>query len=388
MKPMRKIITVGVVGCGYWGPNLIRNLRQSSDCNLKVICDTSEQRLRHMRRVYPEVATTNNFEELLNDVDLDALVIATPVRFHYQMAKACLESGKHAFVEKPLARTEAEAEELVALAERKGLVLMVGHTFLFSPAVRRMKEIIDHGDIGEVQYISARRLNLGLFQKDINVAWDLAPHDISIILHLLDELPQSVSCQGSSHVTRGIEDVTMMYLSFPKNRCAFIQNSWLDPKKVRQMTVVGSQRMIVYDDTEPLEKIKIYDARVEVPPHYDTFAEFTYSYHYGDAYVPYIKQDEPLKLECQHFLECIRDGAIPITSGHLGLEVVRILEAAGVSLRQQGSAMPLGPVAPWKNGLQSINGNGNGNGNGHAKEHLNGNGHASPASPNRKPIAA
>ena len=183
----------------------------------------------------------------------------------------------------------------------------------------------------------------------------------------------------------------MMYLTFPKNRCAFIQNSWLDPKKVRQMTVVGSQRMIVYDDTEPLEKLKIYDARVEVPPHYDTFAEFTYSYHYGDAYVPYIKQDEPLKLECQHFVECIRDGATPITSVHLGLEVVRILDAAGASLRQQGVAMPLGPIAPWKNGIHALNGNGNGNGNGNnnnLKEHLNGNGSAEVVVPGRKPIAA
>src|SRR2546425_12871914 len=275
MKTMRKNIQIGVVGCGYWGPNLIRNLRHSGDCQLKIVCDTSEQRLRHMRRLYPEVATTNNFEELLNDGELDAVVIATPVRLHYEMAKACLSAGKHAFVEKPMARTEAEGEELVALAGRKGLVLMVGHTFLFSPAVRRMKEIIDAGDIGEVQYIGARRLNLGLFQKDINVAWDLAPHDISIILHLLEEQPVSVSCQGNSHVTRGIEDVTMMNLSFPKSRCAFLHNSWLDPKKVRQMTVVGSRRMIVYNDTEPLEKLKIYDARVEVPPHYDTFAEFT-----------------------------------------------------------------------------------------------------------------
>jgi predicted dehydrogenase len=194
------------------------------------------------------------------------------------------------------------------------------------------------------------------------VAWDLAPHDISIVLHLLDEHPVSVSCQGSSHVTRGIEDVTMMYLKFPKNRCAFIQNSWLDPKKVRQMTVVGSQRMIVYDDTEPLEKLKIYDARVEVPPHYDTFAEFTYSYHYGDAYVPYIKQDEPLKLECQHFLECIRDKCTPITNGRLGLEVVRILEAAGESLRQQGSAVAIGAVTQWNNGKGNGNGNGDGSG--------------------------
>src|SRR6266568_873240 len=370
MKTMKRIIKVGVVGCGYWGPNLIRNLRQSPDCQLKVICDMNEQRLRHMRRLHPEVATTNRFDDLLNDTEIDAVVIATPVRFHYEMAKACLNAGKHAFIEKPMARTVAEGEELVALADRQGLVLMVGHTFLFSPAVRRMKEVIEAGDIGEVQYISARRLNLGLFQKDINVAWDLAPHDISIILHLLDEQPVSVSCQGNSHVTRGIEDVTMMYLTFAKNRCAFIQNSWLDPKKVRQMTVVGSRRMIVYDDTEPLEKLKIYDARVEVPPHYDSFAEFTYSYHYGDAYVPYIKQDEPLKLECQHFIACIREGGRPITDGQLGLEVVKILEASGDSLRQQGASVMLERVVEWGNG----NGNGNGHGHGNGNGSGNGNG--------------
>ncbi len=342
---MKQAIKVGVVGCGYWGPNLIRNLRQAAGCELKIICDASESRLKHMRKLHQDVATTTQFSDLLQDGELDAIVVATPVRFHFEMAKAALLAGKHVFVEKPLARTVIEAEELVSLAEQNGLILMVGHTFLFSPAVRRMKEIIDAGDIGEIQYISARRLNLGLFQKDINVAWDLAPHDISIILYLLDEQPQSVSCQGSSHVNRHIEDVTMMYLTFKKNRCAFVQNSWLDPKKIRQMTVVGSRRMIVYDDTEPLEKLKIYDARVEVPAHYDTFAEFTYSYHYGDAYVPYIKQDEPLKLECQHFLDCIRGEAKPITSGQSGLEVVRILEASSTSLQQQGQAISIAQVA-------------------------------------------
>jgi predicted dehydrogenase len=332
-----------------------------------------------MRRIYPELNTTQKFEDVLNDTELDAVVIATPVRFHYTMAKAALSAGKHVFIEKPMARTEAECAELVSLAERQGLVLMVGHTFLFSPAVRRMKEIINAGDIGEVQYIAARRLNLGLFQKDINVAWDLAPHDISILLHLLDELPTSVSCQGSSHVTRGIEDVTMMALNFRKNRCAFIHNSWLDPKKVRQMTVVGSQRMIVYDDTEPLEKLKIYDARVEVPPHYDTFAEFTYSYHYGDSYVPYIKQDEPLKLECQHFLHCITEGAVPITNGRLGLEVVKILEASSESLRQHGASINFGTMSPWNNLQENGHANGNGNGNGRIK--ISGNAHEGAAVP-------
>src|SRR5215472_1331845 len=371
MKTNKKMLNVGVVGCGYWGPNLVRNFRQAADCELKVLCDSSELRLSHMRRLYPELATTHQFEDLLKDSRLDAIVIATPVRFHYSMAKAALSVGKHVFIEKPMARTEAEAAELVSLAQRQGLVLMVGHTFLFSPAVRRMKEIISAGDIGEVQYIAARRLNLGLFQKDINVAWDLAPHDISILLHLLDELPVSVSCQGSSHVTKGIEDVTMMHLSFAKNRCAFVQNSWLDPKKVRHMTVVGSQRMIVYDDTEPLEKLKIYDARVEVPPHYDTFAEFTYSYHYGDAYVPYIKQDEPLKLECQHFIDCIRKRREPLTSGRLGLDVVRILEAADESLKQQGASVSLEPAIPVINGREPVI---KSNGDDHGLHYLSGNG--------------
>lgn len=366
MKNTKKTLKVGVVGCGYWGPNLIRNFRQNPECELKVVCDMSEQRLAHMRRLHADIATTTQYDDLLNDPDLDAVVVATPVRFHFEMAKAALSVGKHVFIEKPMARTAAEGEELVALAERRGLVLMVGHTFLFSPAVRRMKEIIDAGDIGTVQYVAARRLNLGLFQKDINVAWDLAPHDISILLYLLDESPVDVSCQGSSHVNRSIEDVTMMYLTFRKNLCAFIHNSWLDPNKVRQMTVVGSQRMIVYDDTEPLEKLKIYDARVEVPPHYDSFAEFTYSYHYGDAYVPYIKQDEPLKLECQHFLDCIREQREPITGGKFGLEVVRILEASGESLRQQGISVPLHATpAPALGGNGNGRHGGNGNGNGH-----------------------
>jgi predicted dehydrogenase len=360
MNTHKRQITLGVVGCGYWGPNLVRNLRQAPDCQLKVVCDASENRLAHMKRLYPEVATTRQYEEVLGDAQLDAVVIATPVRFHYPMAKAALEAGKHVFIEKPIARTAAEAKELVELADSRGLVLMVGHTFLFSPAVRRMKEIIDAGDIGQIQYIAARRLNLGLFQKDINVAWDLAPHDISILLYLLEESPLSVSCQGASHVSRDIEDVTMMYLNFRKNRCAFIHNSWLDPKKVRQMTVVGSQRMIVYDDTEPLEKLKIYDARVEVPPHYDTFAEFTYSYHYGDAYVPYIKQDEPLKLECANFIESIREGKVPVTHGKLGLEVVRILEAANQSLQQRGASVNLEEPALATNGHVHTNGHLNG----------------------------
>jgi len=344
---MKQPINVGVVGCGYWGPNLIRNFRSLPACNLKAMCDTSEQRLSHMRTLYSDVEACSDYEHLLNGMGLDAVVIATPVRLHHSLAKASLQAGKHTFIEKPMAASSAECEELIELARQQGLVLMVGHTFLYSPPVRKIKEIIDHGDIGEIRYINSRRLNLGLFQKDINVAWDLAPHDISIILYIMGHEPQTVNCRGDAHITPGIEDVTTMCLSFDQGRSAIIQSSWLDPRKVREMTVVGSKRMIVYDDVAPLEKIRIYDARVERPPHYDTFAEFQYSYHYGDMYAPYVKQDEPLKVECQHFLDCIRSGKTPLTSGRHGWEIVTILEAASQSLKQGGGRVEVtdGPSA-------------------------------------------
>ncbi len=342
---MKTQIRVGVVGCGYWGPNLIRNFRSLTDCNLQLMCDISEQRLKHLKGLYPEVTGETNFDHLLNGAGLDAIVIATAVKYHYAMAKASLEAGKHTFIEKPMASSSTQCEELVDIARKNGLVLMIGHTFLYSPVVRKIKEIVDSGDIGEIRYIAARRLNLGLYQKDINVAWDLAPHDISIILHIMDELPRTVNCRGAAHVTPGVEDVTSMCLSFRKNRTAIIHNSWLDPRKIREMTIVGSQRMIVYDDVAQLEKLRVFDARVERPPHYDTFAEFQYAYHYGDMYVPYIKQEEPLKAECQHFLDCIRDGTEPLTNGARGLELVRILEASSASLKQNGASVDLFPNA-------------------------------------------
>lgn len=335
---MPKKIKLGVAGCGYWGPNLIRNFRSLPDCQLKVMCDLNTARLKHLKSVYPEVAGQTDYNHLLdNGANLDAVVIATGVNAHYPMAKASLQAGKHTFIEKPMASSVEQCEELVDIAKKNGLVLMTGHTFLYSPVVRKIKEIIDKGDIGEIRYISARRLNLGLFQKDINVAWDLAPHDLSIILNLIGEMPQTVNCRGSAHVTPGIEDVTTMCLGFSKQRSATIQSSWLDPRKVREMTIVGSKRMIVYDDLAPLEKIRVFDMRVERPPHYDTFGEFQYAYHYGDMYAPYIKQEEPLKTECQHFLDCIRTGSVPVSCGERGTELVKILEASSESLRQYGA---------------------------------------------------
>jgi predicted dehydrogenase len=301
------------------------------------MCDASQARLEHLRSLYSDVEGVTDYEHLLNGVGLDAVVVATPVKHHYSLAKASLLAGKHTFIEKPMASSTAECEELIQIAERQGLVLMVGHTFLYSAPVRKIAEIVQAGDLGEIRYINSRRLNLGLFQKDINVAWDLAPHDISIILHILGELPLVVNCQGNAHVTPDIEDVTNISLTFRHKRFATIQSSWLEPRKVREMTIVGTRRMVVYDDLQTHEKIKIYDVRVERPPHYDTFADFHYSYHYGDSYIPHLKQEEPLKTECQHFLDCIEKGTQPLTGGNEGLELVRILEAASNSLKNHGA---------------------------------------------------
>jgi predicted dehydrogenase len=352
---MSKPIKVGVVGCGYWGPNLIRNFRSLHDCTLKVMCDVNEERLTHLKSLYPEVKGETNFENLVNNSGIDAIVIATTLKSHYAMARASLLAGKHTFIEKPMAASLEECQELIDIAQQNGLVLMIGHTFLYSAAVKKIKDIVDWGDLGEIRYISARRLNLGLFQQEINVAWDLASHDISIIQHIMGEMPISVNCRGSAHITPGVEDVTSMCLTFSKDRSAIVHSSWLDPRKVREMTIVGSKRMIVYDDVAPLEKIRVFDSRVERPPHYDTFAEFHYAYHYGDVYAPYIKQEEPLKTECQHFLDCIREGKTPLSSGVQGMEMVRILEASSLSLKYHGSAIRMDQLEGMRHELKNGN---------------------------------
>ncbi|MCB1097968.1 MAG: Gfo/Idh/MocA family oxidoreductase [Verrucomicrobiae bacterium] len=334
---------IGVIGCGYWGPNHVRNFNAVSGCTVGAICDTNDMRLAHMAKLYPDVAIFRDMSTMLAEADLDAVVIALPVRLHYSVAKACLEAGKHVLIEKPMASSSAECEELISLSEAKGLTLMVGHTFLYSEPVRRIVEIIKQGDIGELQYINSQRLNLGLFQTDINVAWDLAPHDISIILQVFGASPLTVNCQGNAHITKGIEDVTNISLSFPDARFATVQSSWLEPRKVRQTTFVGSKRMIVYDDLQPLEKVRVYDVRVERPPHYDSFAEFQYSYHYGDSYIPRLKHEEPLKVQSEHFLDCIRTGNSPISDGYQGLELVRILESCSQSLGEGGGPIALAP---------------------------------------------
>ncbi len=335
------MLNVAVAGCGYWGPNLIRNFYSLSDCKVGMVCDIDEKRLAHMKSLYTNVKTTTNYDDLVDNKDIDAICIATPVRFHFEMARKSLQADKHTFIEKPMALSVKECEELIVLAEKRGLTLMIGHTFIYSSPVRKIKEIIRNGDLGEIMYIGSRRLNLGLYQKDINVTWDLAPHEISIILYVLEEVPTYVNCQGKAHITKDIEDITTMTIDFNNGGFATIQSSWLDPNKVRETKFVGTKRMLVYDDLEPNEKIKIYDKRVDAPPHYDTFAEFQYSYHYGDIYSPYLNQVEPLKVECKHFLDCIKSGSKPDSCGKEGLKVVQVLEASSKSLSNGGGKVKI-----------------------------------------------
>jgi predicted dehydrogenase len=336
------MINVAVVGCGYWGPNLIRNFHSLPDCRVTAVCDFDRQRLAHLQQAYPLLKTTTNYTEFTGDPAVNAIAIATPVQTHFPLAMQSLTAGKHTFIEKPMAMSVDQCSQLINLAAARSLTLMVGHTFVYTSPVRKIKELIASGEIGDVLYISSRRLNLGLFQNDINVAWDLAPHDVSIILFVLEHAPVSVNCQGKAHLRPGIEDVTNMTINFANGGIGFIQSSWIDPRKVRETTIVGSKKMIVYDDNEPLEKLKIYDKCVEVPPHYDTYAEFHFSYHYGDMHVPYLKQVEPLKVECQQFLDSIKTGAKSDSCGEKGLRVVQILEAATSSLRNAGREIKIG----------------------------------------------
>lgn len=337
------MIKIGVIGCGYWGPNLIRNFNNTSGCSMQICCDMQEDRLERIKSLFPHVATTQKHEDLLHS-DLDAVAIATPVWTHYPLAKSFLEAGKHVFVEKPLTRSSAECEELIELAERNGLKLMVGHTFEYTAAVNKIKEIVASGELGEILYVNSTRVNLGLFQQDINVIWDLAPHDISIITYVLEQEPVKVNAQGMSHFKEGIEDVAMTTMTFDSGTIAFIRNSWIDPNKVRSMIFVGSKKMLVYDDTSPNEKIKIYDKGVEKPAYYDNFGEFQFSYRYGDIYIPRINEYEALSSECGHFIESIKENKTPKSDGLSGLRVIRIIEAAEESLKQEGKAVAIKPA--------------------------------------------
>src|SRR5687767_477278 len=339
---------VGVVGAGYWGPNLIRNLADLPGSPLTAVADRDASRLEFARARYPHVRFHGDITELLGDPEVNAVVLATPAELHERHALAALEAGKHVFVEKPLAITSDGCRRLAAAAERSGRVLMVGHTFLHNDAVRWVKERIDSGELGDVLYLYSRRLNLGQIRQDVNVAWNLAPHDVSIMLYLLGQRPSRVTCHGQSFLQKGVEDVALLVLEFDETetgarRTAHIHVSWLDPNKVREVVVVGSKKMVVYDDVDADHMIRVYDKGFDRRPEtatqgdprerLDSFGEFKLWLRWGDLTVPKLRVSEPLRNEMAHFIRCVETGERPLTDATNGLEVVRVLEAADESLR-------------------------------------------------------
>lgn len=336
----KKLLNIGVIGYGYWGPKLVRNFQEIATTQVAVVADLEIERLQQVRQAYPDVAVTRDYLELLAS-DVDAVVVATPVSTHFSIARECLRHGKHVLVEKPLARSRVEGQALVDLAAERGLVLMVGHTFEYNPAVEMLKQLVTSGELGRVYYVHTERTNLGIFQKDINVLWDLAPHDISILLYVLGLEPINVCACGAAYVQPGIHDQARLTVNFSGEVQAHIQVSWLDPCKVRRVTLVGDKKMVVYDDVEVLEKIKIYDKGVYIPDHTNNYGEFQLSYRHGDIVIPYIPPHEPLKVECMHFAECILNGRRPRSDGEVGLKVVKILESAEKSLLNGGMREPI-----------------------------------------------
>jgi predicted dehydrogenase len=332
-------VHVGVVGCGYWGPQLLRNLYELPYVEVPLVADLLSENRQRIQRQFPRVRTTDSHEDLLADPSIDAVVVSTPVRTHFTIARDALRCGKHVLVEKPLAASVAEAEELVALADERDLRLMVGHTFEYNPAVAELRKLMLSGALGKIHYIDAARLNLGRFQRDVNVIWDLAPHDLSILLHILGQEPLTVRALGQSFVNPPIHDVAYIELVFPDDVLAHVHVSWLEPCKVRRVTVVGSRQMVVYNDTSTDEKIKVYDKGVSLAEPTTTFGEFQLSYRYGDIASPRVHWHEPLHAECEHFVQCIRTHRTPRTDGQSGLRVVRVLEFTSASLASGGTAI-------------------------------------------------
>jgi predicted dehydrogenase len=326
---------IGVVGCGYWGPNLVRNLSENRLCAALSVCDLDPRKLERLRLRYPAARCFTDYAEMLAQPGLTAVMIATPPAAHYPLAKQALERGLHLFVEKPFVAASEQGENLIQLAAGRGLSIAVGHTFLFSPPVVKTREIVERGELGKVYYISSTRVNLGLHQKDISVIWDLAPHDLSMIMYWLGEVPVEVLATGKDFVQPGIPDVAFIFLRFASGAIAHIQVSWLAPSKLRRTTIVGSAKMLVYDDTENLEQVKIFDKGVNYKDP-DSFGEYQLSYRTGDIVSPRLESYEPLAAEVTDFLTSVRDGRRPRTDGLDGLRVVRVLEAAERSLSNSG----------------------------------------------------
>ena len=330
------MINVAVIGIGYWGPNLVRNFIANPKTNINICCDLNQERLNHIHRFYPSLKTKKDYREIVKDPKIDLVAVCTPVFSHYEIAKAALNGGKHVLIEKPMTAKSEEAEDLIDLAEKKGLKIFVDHTFVFTGAVRKMKELIENDDIGDLYYFDSMRVNLGLFQHDVNVLWDLAPHDISIMHFLLNQQPESVVANGAAHLDKGQEDVAYLTVYYPNNLIAHINVNWLSPVKIRQTLLAGKKKMIAWDDNQPSEKIMVYDKGVEVVQTVNQVYQMLVQYRTGDMYAPKIDSTEALTTEINHIVDVIENNSKSDANGHAGRMVVRILEAADKSLKQRG----------------------------------------------------
>lgn len=334
---------LGLIGYGYWGPNLARIISESDSCELKYCADLVEASRKQVKDKYPGVTATADYHEILNDKEVKAVFIVTPTKSHYRIAKDCLEAGKHVFIEKPLTYGYKEAEELVAMAAKKKVTLMVGHLFLYNSAVRYIKDFIDSGELGTIRHLHFQRRNLGPIRSDVNVMWDLAPHDISMLLYFLKEKPVSVTASGECYLQKGIQDVVSASIRFEHKVMANIILSWIDPIKIRDITLVGSKKMLLFDDVHVSEKIKIFDKNANIieKTRDVSFSEFQIAVHSGGITIPAINYKEPLKEEFMHFIDCIRNGKKPLTDGRNGADVVRLLEAMQKSLDNNSALVTL-----------------------------------------------
>jgi predicted dehydrogenase len=334
------MINVAVIGYGYWGPNLVRNFQEVGNTQIVACCDLNTERLAQAKAKYPSLWTTTDYDSVLTDSSIDAVVIATPIATHYAFARKALDYGKHVLVEKPIAASVAEAESLIEIADKYRLTLMVNHTFIYTGAIRKMREIVERGELGDLYYFDSVRINLGLIQRDVNVLWDLAPHDIAILNYLVVEKPASICANGACHIGNGIENVAYLTVYFDSGLIAHFHNNWLAPVKIRTLILGGSKKMILYDDIETSEKVKVYDRGVDVSAP-ERVHQALINYRLGDMWAPKLDQTEALHLVASEFVHCIETGSRPLTDGVGGLDVVRILEAAEMSIKRRGREVKL-----------------------------------------------
>ncbi len=334
------MIRVGVIGYGYWGPNIVRNLNGLNSAQAEMVCDKSPSALARARKAHPGIRTVSDPDEILCSREIDAVAVVTPVWTHFELAKRALENGKHVFVEKPFTSNSAQAEELIELAARKKLTIMVDHTFLFTGAVRKIRELTEASALGDLYYYDSLRVNLGLFQHDVSVIWDLAPHDLSIMDHIIKGEPEAIVATGEKHLN-GVEDVAFITVYFPRNVIAHINVNWLSPVKIRTTLIGGQKKMLVWNDLVADEKIRVYDKGVQITPGEEGIRDLLVSYRTGDMWAPQVEQLEALQVELDYFAECIRNSKTPFNDGHAGLRVVRMLEAAEASIRKRGALVRL-----------------------------------------------